>query len=209
MPAPPESGVGEPVSGERLTRAIAAIDEANSTDPNLIDLDGVEQPKELAHAALMTRWVSALDPGADDAQLIAARAHHLRRWEVARSDYPAGRSGYLRWRTLLRRHHADAVADILRKVGYADPFIERVRGIVRKEGLGRDAAVQTHEDALCLVFLETQLDALTDSLGEKATVEVVRKSMAKMSDAAITQASSLALSEQGRAVLEQASTPVD
>ena len=194
-------------SDTRLARAIASVDEANADDPNLIVVDGVEQPKEHAHAELMTQWVRALDPDADDAQLIAARAHHLRRWEVPRSSYPDGRVGYLRWRNTLRRRHADAVAEILSDIGYDEVFIDRVCGIVRKEGLGRDAAVQTHEDALCLVFLQTQLDALIDSLGEDETVEVVRKSMAKMSDPAISRAAGLALSPRGLAVLERASTP--
>lgn len=191
----------------RVALAISAIDAANAGDPNRIVVDGLEQPKEVAHALLMTQWVTTLDPSADDAQQIAARAHHLRRWEVPRSSYPDGRPGYLRWRTMLRRRHADAVAEILTDIGYGEAFVERVCNIVRKVGLGRDAAVQTHEDALCLVFLETQLDALIASLGEDATVEVVRKSMAKMSNDAIAHATRLALSPQGSAVLERASSP--
>lgn len=188
----------------RLDRAIEAVDAANADDPHTIVVDGVEAPKELAHASLMTRWVQVLDPHAGDAQLIAARAHHLRRWELPRSSFPDGRSGYLRWRATLRRRHAEAVGEILTGIGYDEAFVERVRNIVGKVGLGRDAAVQTHEDALCLVFLQTQLDGLVDSLGEQATVEVVRKSMAKMSEPAITAAAALPLSASGREVLERA-----
>lgn len=197
--------VAPPSPDDRLGSAIAAIDTANADDPNRIIVDGVARPKELAHAELMTRWVCALDPAADDAQLVAARAHHLRRWEVPRSTFPEGRSGYLRWRTSMRRRHGDAVAAILHDIGYAQPFVDRVCAIVRKEGLARDPAVQTHEDALCLVFLETQLDALIASLGEDATVEVVRKSIAKMSAAAISRAADLPFSLVGRTVLERAS----
>ncbi len=42
--------------------------------------------------------------------------------------------------------------------------------------------MQTHEDALCLVFLETQLAATVDDLGDDKMVEVIRKTAAKMSD---------------------------
>ncbi len=196
---------GSAAPDTRLVRAISAIDAANAGDPNTIIVDGVERPKEHAHSELMTRWVGALDPAADDAQLIAARAHHLRRWEVPRSSYPEGRVGYLRWRSVQRRRHADAVGVILLDIGYGQAFVDRVRGIVRKEGLGRDAAAQTHEDALCLVFLQTQLDELIASLGEDATVAVVRKSIAKMSEPAIERAIQLPLSPTGRAVLERAS----
>ncbi len=189
---------------DRLARSIAAIDAANAADPNQLVVGTAAQPKELVHAQLMTEWVRALDPDADEAQLVAARAHHLRRWEVPRSSYPDGRSGYLRWRTGLRRRHASLVAEILVEVGYDEAFVERVTRIVRKEGLGRDPTVQTHEDALCLVFLQTQLDELIDRLGPDATVEVVVKSLAKMSDGAIARASELAFSERGRAVVGRA-----
>src|SRR5256885_11503694 len=44
-----------------------------------------------------------------------------------------------------------------------------------KDGLATDPAVQTHEDALCLVFLETQLLDLADQLGDAKTIDVIRK----------------------------------
>src|SRR5512144_2528909 len=97
----------------RLDAAVAAIDQANSADPNVLVLDGVARPKEQAHAEMMTAWVLRLDPDADEAQLLAARAHHLRRWTLPRSDYPEGRSGYLRWRTALKAQHAQEVGQIL------------------------------------------------------------------------------------------------
>ena len=53
--------------------------------------------------------------------------------------------------------------------------------IIRKEGLGTDPQVQVHEDALCLVFLETQLAATVDDLGDDKMLDVIRKTAAKMS----------------------------
>jgi hypothetical protein len=49
------------------------------------------------------------------------------------------------------------VAGILVAVGYEETTIARVQDLVRKRGLGTDADVQVLEDALCLVFVETQL----------------------------------------------------
>src|SRR4051812_38623959 len=97
---------------DRLVAAIAAIDEANSLAPNVLGIGGRDQPKEQAHDEMMTAWVERLDPGADEVQLIAARAHHLRRWSVPRADFPDGRAGYLRWRTALKAQHAEEVGDI-------------------------------------------------------------------------------------------------
>jgi Domain of unknown function (DUF4202) len=186
---------------DRLLPALAAIDAANADDPNVLVVRGVERPKEQAHAELMTDWVRRLDPDCTDEQLVAARAHHLRRWSVPRNSYPDGRSGYLRWRTALKQQHADDVATILRGVGYDDAFIARVQRIVRKQGLGRDPAVQVHEDALCLVFLETQFDELIGRLGDDKTVEVLRKTAKKMSPAGLEAASGLEFSPPAAALL--------
>ena len=80
-----------------------------------------------------------------------------------RTDYPDGRAGYLRWRTAAKKRHAAEVGRLLRRRRLRHPTtIDRVQPIIRKEGLGRDPAVQVHEDAVCLVFLETQLDELAD-----------------------------------------------
>jgi hypothetical protein len=64
--------------------------------------------------------------------------------------------------------------------------------------------VQVHEDALCLVFLETQLGATADQLGDDKIVEVVQKTAAKMSPAGIAQVSSLELTDRERGLLARA-----
>jgi hypothetical protein len=189
----------------RFEQAVAAIDAANADDPHTIVIDGVVRPKEQAHAELMTEWVSRLDPDADEAQLLAARAHHLRRWSIPRESYAPGRSGYLKWRTALRRQHADEVVGILSSAGYGEDTIDRVQRIIRKQGLGSDPVVQVHEDALCIVFLVTQLEELAAKLDDDdKVVDVLRKTAAKMTPAALTVASTLPLSEGSRALLTRA-----
>jgi hypothetical protein len=192
---------------DRLARALDAIDAANADDPHTILIDGVSMPKELAHAELMTRWVRTLDPDCTDEQLLAARAHHLRRWTIPRDSYPGGRAGYLRWRTALKRQHADDVGEILRAAGYDDQVVARVQAIVRKQGLGSDPAVQVHEDALCLVFLETQLDELAGKLGDDKTIDVLQKTAKKMSPAGLQAALGLRFAPAAAALLERALAP--
>lgn len=196
----PDTGDG------RLAVALGAIDRANAEDPERIEVDGVPRPKELVHAERVTHWVRRLVADPTDEQLIAARAHHLRRWEMPRTDYPVGRSGYLRWRTEQKERHAAAVGAILRDVGYDDDVASRVGDLVAKRGLGRDPHAQTHEDALCLVFLELQYDAMAAQLGDDHTVEVVRRTLAKMSPEAIDLAVRLPLSDHGRSLLERAAS---
>jgi len=177
----------------RLDAALAAIDAANAEDPATV-----------AHAELVSGWVQRLDHDATEAQLLAARACHLRRFTMPRASYPEGRAGYLRWRAEAKKRHAAEVAAILTDAGYDTATVERVQAIIRKEGLGHDAQVQAHEDALCLTFLETQLDETTASTGDEKMVEVLVKTLAKMSEQAIGAAAALPLSEAGAALLAEA-----
>jgi hypothetical protein len=192
-----------------LARALAAVDAANADDPETIEVRGEVRPKEQAHAELMTEWVSRLDPDAVDAQMIAARAHHLRRWSIPRASYPDGRPGYLRWRTALKKQHAEEVGEILAHVGYEPDVIELVQHIVRKDGLKTDAMVQTHEDALCLVFLETQLLDLARDQGDDKTVDIIRKTVVKMSEQGIAAALSLDLPAEAVALIGRAMAPTE
>ena len=189
---------------ERYRAAIAAIDAANAEDPNRIIWRGEQHVKELLHAQMMTDWVLELDPDADELQLIAARAHHLRRWMRPRSDYPEGRSGYLRWRAAAKRFHAEQVAGLLAALDFSEDEIARVGAIVRKQGLSTDPAVQTHEDALCLVFLATQLDDVAGRLGSDETVAVLTKTLPKLSPLGLEAAVNLPLDDWGRELLGRA-----
>ncbi len=197
---------------ERFQRAIAAIDAANTDDPNRIEVDGEARPKELTHARMMDAWVRRLDADASEALLLAARAHHVRRWTVPRGSFPEGRSGYLRWRAHLRAFHADEAERLLRRAGYDDATIERVRRIVLKQGLTRnpettDTDVQTFEDGLSLVFLETQFAELTARLDDdEKMAQIVARTLRKMSARGRGAARGLAYDDRTRAVLERAAT---
>jgi hypothetical protein len=198
---------------DRFAAAIAAIDAANADDPNTIVVDGAPRPKEQAHAEAMTAWVRRLDPDADETQLLAARAHHLRRWAYPRHAEPEGREGYLRWRAEAKRRHAAEVGELLAAAGYDDASVAAVQDLVAKKGLGRGdrpdvdgrpAAVQVHEDALCLVFLTTQLAGLAERLGDDKTVDVLARTLPKMGRRGRTAALALDLDDDQRRLLAAA-----
>lgn len=194
----------------RFARAVAAIDAANADDPNTIVARGEVRPKELAHAEMVTEWVERLAGSPSEELLLAARAHHVRRWTVPRSSYPEGRAGYLRWRRELHKQHADDVGRILTECGYPDEAIARVQALVEKKGLGKgDAEVQVLEDALCLVFIETQFREISERLeqqygDEEKMVDVVRKTLKKMSDAGRARAVEIELDPRDRAIVGRA-----
>ena len=76
-----------------------------------------------------------------------------------------------------------------------------VQDLVRKRGLGKDPEVQTLEDALCLVFLETQFHDLAARLDPDKLDGVVDKTLKKMSPDAIARVADLDLSAEDRARL--------
>ena len=193
----------------RLANAFSAIDAANADDPNTLEVRGEERPKEQAHAELACAWVAQLVSQPSDVLLVAARAHHVRRWEIPRAEYPTGRIGYLKWRKALQALHAEIVGEILLEQEWEASEIGQVRDLVRKRRLGRDAEGQALEDALCLIFLETQLLSVADQLDDDHTVDVLRKTLKKMSPGAIALAAELPLTPDGRALLERAAEATD
>ena len=190
----------------RLARAFAAIDAANADDPNTLEVRGETRPKEQAHAELMSEWLAKLAPDASEALQLAARAHHVRRWEIPRTDYPEGRAGYLRWRKAQHAHHAAVLTGICERVGFDEDTTERAAYLVQKRGLGADPDTQVLEDALCLVFLETQFAALAARMEEEKLLDVTRMTLRKMSDAGIARARELPLDERSRELLERATS---
>ena len=192
------------MSDQRFDQAIAAIDAANADDPAHIVVRGVERPKELAHAELMTEWVRRLRPDASEALLLAARAHHIRRWTVPRTSYPEGRAGYLKWRRDLHGVHAEEVGGILANAGYDQATVARVQEIVKKRNLAHDPDVQVLEDALCLVFLETQFHELAAKTEADKMVDITRKTLAKMSDEGKRFALAMTLDPSDVAIVERA-----
>lgn len=180
-------------SGSGLDECRAAIDSANSRDPR--DHDG--EPLALAQGRMAEEWVMRLAPQASDALRLAARAHHLRRWELPRSDYPTGRAGYLRWRRAQQQRHARDLAAIAEDAGLDDSVSVRAAEIVSKKGLGSDPEVQTFEDAVSLTFLATELEPVIARLADDdKAASIVAKTLAKMSGAGREQAQALAASGQ-------------
>jgi hypothetical protein len=198
----------DPACDWRLAHTLAVIDAANSIDPNWIYVRGRERPKELAHAELVSEWVLRLDPQASEALQLAARSHHLERWRIPRDSYPPGRSGYLRWRKQLQQYHAERTGILLAGEQCAEETILRVQELIRKRGLGRDPEVQTLEDAMCLVFLETQFSELAQRTATDTMIDITRKTLAKMSEAARYLALSFSLSERDLAIVRQAASSI-
>ena len=186
---------------DRLQRVLARIDQLNSEDPNTELVAGIPRPRELAYSQRLTEWVLRLDPNASETLRIAARGQHVQRWSVPREQYERSRRGYLRWREVLKAFHAKTVTEIMQQEGCSEEMIQRVRMTILKKSLGTDPDSQTIEDALCLVFLETQFADLRRKEPEEKMLEILRKTWQKMSERAREEALRLPLAPEDRAFL--------
>ncbi len=194
-------------STDRFRRAVERFDAANAEDPNRERVDGAGQPKELVYARRMTARLDRFRPDAPEAVRLAARCQHIRRWTIPRTDYPAGRGGYRRWRTDLARFHASTAAAILRDVGYGGHVVARVESLLRKERLKADPDVQLLEDVICLVFIEHYLAGFAAKHDEDTLAGVLRKTWRKMSEDGHRAALALALPADLRSLVERAVAP--
>ncbi len=167
-----------------LWAAFEQIDAANGNDPNTEqDEAGNDQPKELLYARRMTAELARFAPQASEALQLAARAQHIRRWEIPRKDFPMDRAGYHQWRTTLYKFHADRAAEILEGVGYDAETIDRVRHLIQKKSLRSDEGTQTLEDVICLVFLQYYFLDFAKEHPEEKVIDILQKTWKKMSNA--------------------------
>jgi hypothetical protein len=195
-----------PASGlsPKFAEAIERFDAENARDPHHVLVEGVEIPHELAYSRWLTDWVLRLCPGASEELRLAARAQHLRRWEIPRSSHPQTRPGYLQWREKLKRFHAQTAGEILLEVGYSELVVGRVRELILKKNITTDAEGRTLEDALCLVFLERQLDDLTTKTDRETLVGALRKAWNKMSPLGQQAALRLPFTPEQKELLDRA-----
>ena len=194
-------------NASRFQAAIIAFDRENSEDPNSLSVAGVARPRELVDAERLSVWVERLAPDASEALRLAARCQHIRRWQIPRDSLPAGRVGYLQWRTQLGRFHADTVARILEGLGYEPELLDAVRRINLKQGLHSNPDTQTMEDALCLSFLEFEFAEFCSKYPAEKVIEVVRKTWKKMSAKGHELALTLPFEPAALELVQRALTP--
>jgi hypothetical protein len=171
------------VPSSQFEKAIQRFDQENSRDPNQEIVNGASHSRELLYAQRLTDWVLKLAPDASEILRLAARCQHICRWMIPRSKYEMTRPGYLRWRSDLKKFHAEKAGEILHEVGYAEETIRKVQELNLKKNFPNDPESRVLEDALCLVFLEFQFTELAAKTDDEKMINALRKSWGKMTEA--------------------------
>lgn len=192
----------------RFDQAIAKFDAANAEDPNKEVFEGKEYPKELLYAQRMTGMLKRFAPDAPEHVQLAARAQHICRWKVPRSDYPMDKAGYYQWRTYLYKFHGEAAGAIMQEVGYDEETISKLKALLRKEKLKLNPETQLLEDVVDLTFLQYYLEAFVQKYSsqydEEKLLDIVRKTWKKMSEKGHEAALKLDFTPEMLAVVQKA-----
>jgi hypothetical protein len=114
------------------------------------------------------------------------------------------RAGYLKWRTELKKFHAEKSAEVLREVGYSEDVVAKVQALNLKQDLPNDPDSRTLEDALCLMFLEFQFAELAAKIDDDKVINALRKSWQKMTEPARAEALKLNFGPREKALLQRA-----
>ncbi len=190
----------------KFEQAIAAFDRYNEGDPNHEEFEGKKFPKEILYAQRMTERLTHFEPSASEAVKLAARCQHIGRWEILRSSYPMDKKGYLQWRNAERIHHAKIAEQILIECGYEAETIERVKTLVLKKELATNAQTQLLEDVVCLVFIEHYLDEFADKHETGKVIDIIQKTIKKMTPKAIAAVDHLQVSDKTKSLLKLATS---
>ncbi|KAA0010392.1 DUF4202 domain-containing protein [Billgrantia pellis] len=185
-------------------RVMSELDALHAEDPRRVEVEGESLPLELWHAGRMSAWLTRVVEAPDELTRIAVRAQHLQRWQVPRSEYPEGRVGYLTWRRDQGKRAGETTATLMEAAGYPAEQAEQAARMIRKQGLGRDAGAQAVEDCACLVFLVNYFADFSRQVERDHLVRIVQKTWGKMSPRARELALTLPMSDEARAVVEEA-----
>jgi len=189
---------------DKLQIAFDLFDRYNQQDPNLVVWDGKSYPAEYFYALQLYNWVIKLESKPSEQLLLASRCQHIGRWEIPRSHYPDGKTGYLNWRSNLAKFHAEKAGELMLEAGYDEDFIADVKRIILKQKIKLDHEVQTMENALCLVFLEFQFEDFHQKHDEDKLITILRKTWKKMSEPGQQAALTLNYSDASKALIAKA-----
>jgi hypothetical protein len=189
---------------DRFEKAITTFDAYNLNDPHQEEVDGKLVSKELLYAQRMSQRLDDFYPSAPEYLKLAVHCQHIGRWEIPRESYPMDKKGYLQWRNVLKIHHAKLAEQILLSCRYDQGTIDKVKFLLVKKELYTNPDTQVLEDVVCLVFIEYYLEEFAEKHEPQKVVDILQKTLKKMTPRAIEAAAHIPVSERTKLLLHQA-----
>jgi len=189
---------------DQFEKAITTFDAYNLNDPHLEEVEGKLVSKEGLYAQRMSARLDDFYPGAPEYLKLAAHCQHIGRWEIPRESYPMDKKGYLQWRNVLKTHHAKLAEQILISCRYDEATIEKVKFLLLKKELFTNPDTKVLEDVICLVFIEHYLEEFAEKHEPPKVIDILQKTLKKMSPRAIDEAAKIPVSERIKVLIHQA-----
>lgn len=191
---------------EKIIEALNIFDQLYEQDPNTEIYNGKEYPKEYLYSLRMLETLSQIFKNANTVQVIAAKAHHLCRWEIPRTTFAKGKQGYLKWRQTLYKHQSEKATHVLTQLQFDKQTIEDIANAIQKKGLKQNFNTQVVEDVACIVFLKYYIDNFIKSHGndEEKIIGIVKKTWDKMSPIAHDHALQIPYNKNTSAIIIKA-----
>ena len=114
------------------------------------------------------------------------------------------RKGYLQWRNEEKIRHAGIAGKILAEAGYDPDMVEKVKFLLMKKELYTHPDTQLMEDIACLVFLEFYLEEFIQKHEDEKIVDILYKTLKKMSPKAKTAVGEITFSPKTRSLIDRA-----
>ena len=92
----------------------------------------------------------------------------------------------------------------MEEVGYDENTISQVKDIIMKKGLKSDPEVQCMEDALCLTFLEHEIETFAQKHADEKMISIIAKTWGKMSEKGHAEALKLQYNDHVGSLIQKA-----
>jgi hypothetical protein len=186
---------------ELYTKAVSAINALHETDINLAIFNGSEMPSELVYSQRMLETLSGFSSNAGFALQLAVQCEHIERWKIARNLFPMDKPGYFQWRRAVMEFQLSRTVETLKTVGIDDADSAEVIDILSKKGKEKNVNAQIVEDVACIVFVQWYLEAFAAKHDFEKVVDIVRKTVKKMSNEGLNAVQAKPLSDYVHKVL--------
>lgn len=130
---------------------------------------------ELAHGRLVLKWILEINPAADEALKIAALSHDIDRAMTGITEKDL--VDYSKINEFKKEHclrSASFIVEILRKHGYDQEIIDKVKHLVENHEFGGDKGSDMLMSADSLAYFDYNIPFYLERNGEERTKEKIR-----------------------------------
>lgn len=180
------------------------IDKAHSEDATQETDGGIVYPAELLYSERMLTILGLVSPESSYAMKLAVQCQHIHRWDVPRSDYTYDRRGYHQWRRVVMDYQLQYTQSLLSRIKMDEDDIQWIVKAIREQENKRNPDGQLIMDTACLVFLKWYMTPFAAKHENEKVVDILKKTMLKMSRNGISLISNLDLPLSAKQMLEQA-----